>query len=155
MKNFSLKIGIGSSILIIVACLFKAFHWPGAGMLLSSGFLLFSFGFVPLLIVSLLKQKKIIESIAALFMSAITLGVLFKIMRWPYADFLITWIVTLSLFGLSPLYFFKTYSTKINDKFTLKDRNKRILVAVFILTILSLWFAMIDLSRDPSPFTFY
>ena len=53
------------------------------------------------------------------------------------------------------MYFFKTYSTKINDKFTLKDRNKRILVAVFILTILSLWFAMIDLSRDPSPFTLY
>ena len=42
---------------------------------------------------------------------------------------------------------------KINENFSKKNRMKNILIGIFILTLLSLWYAMIDLSKTPSPYS--
>jgi hypothetical protein len=58
MKNINEKIGISSSIIIIVGCLMKAFHLQGTSFVLTSGFLFFSLIFMPSIIFSQLKEKK-------------------------------------------------------------------------------------------------
>ena len=99
------------------------------------------------------KRKKIIHAIAGFLLSTLILGVLFKTMHWPYANFLISWSLTIFLFGITPIYFIINYSTRINEDFTKEDRIKNILIGVFILALLSLWYAMIDLSKIPSPYS--
>ena len=153
MNNLNEKIGITSSIIIIAGCLLKAFHLQGAAVVLTSGFLIFSLIFMPSIIFSQLKEKKIIHSIAGFFLSILIIGVLFKIMHWPFANFLISWSVTISLFGITPIYIISNYYTKINENFSKEDRMKNILIGVFILAILSLKYAMMDLSKIPSPYS--
>ena len=153
MNTVKEKIGITSSVIIITGCLLKAFHLQGAAMVLTSGFFFFSLIFMPCIIFSQLKEKKIIHAIASFFLITLTLGVLFKIMHWPFANFLISWSVTISLFGITPIYIIKNYYTKTNESFNKKDRIKNILIGVFILTLLSLWYALIDLSKIPSPYS--
>ena len=153
MNNLNEKIGITSSIIIIIGCLLKAFHLQGAAVILTSGFLFFSLIFIPTIIWSQLKRKKPIHAIAGLFLSTLTLGVLFKIMHWPFANFLISWSVTLSLFGITPIYIISNYYTKIDENFNEKKRMNNILIGIFIFTLLSLWYALIDLSKTPSPYS--
>ena len=153
MNNLNEKIGISSSIIIIVGCLLKAFHLQGAVVVLASGLLFFSLIFLPSIILSQLKEKKIIHAIAGFFLSTLTLGVLFKIMYWPGANFLIALSLTISLFGITPMYLISNYSTKINENFTKEDRMRNILIGVFILVFLSLWHAMIDLFKVPSSYS--
>ena len=153
MNNINNKIGITSSAIIIIGCILKAFHLQGAAVILTSGFLLFSLIFMPLIILSQLKEKKLIHAIAGLFLSTLIIGVLFKIMHWPFANFLISWSVTISLFGITPIYIISNYYTKINENFSKEDRMKNILIGVFILAILSLKYAMMDLSKIPSPYS--
>lgn len=151
--NLNVKIGLSSSIMIIVGCLFKAFHLQGAAIVLTSGFVFFSLIFMPFIIWSQLKENKIIHAIAAFFLSTLILGVLFKIMHWPFANFLISWSVTIALFGITPTYIIRNYYAKTNENFSKKDRMKNILIGIFILTLLSLWYAMIDISKTPSPYS--
>ena len=153
MNNLNKTIGITSSIIIMAGCLLKAFHLQGAALLLTSGFLIFSLIFMPSIIFYQLKERKIIHAIAGFFLSTLILGVLFKIMHWPFANFLISWSVTISLFGVTPIYIISNYYTKINENFSKEDRMKSILIGVFILAILSLKYAMMDLSKIPSPYS--
>ena len=153
MNNLNEKIGITSSIIIIIGCLLKALHLQGAAVVLTLGFLIFSLIFMPSIIFSQLKEKKIIHAIAGFFLSTLILGVLFKIMHWPFANFLISWSVTISLFGIVPIYIIRNYYTKTNENFSKKDRMKNILIGILILALLSLWYAMIDLSKIPSPYS--
>ena len=153
MNNLNVKIGITSSIMIIFGCLFKAFHLQGAAIVLTSGFVFFSLIFMPFIIWSQLKEDKIIHAIAGFFLSTLILGVLFKIMYWPFANFLISWSVTIALFGITPTYIIRNYYAKTNENFSKKDRRKNILIGIFILTLLSLWYAMIDISKTPSPYS--
>ena len=153
MNNLNEKIGITSSIIIIVGCLLKAFHLQGAAVVLTLGFLIFSLIFMPSIIFSQLKEKKIIHSIAGFFLSTLIIGVLFKIMHWPFANFLISWSITISLFCVTPIYIISNYYNKINENFSKEDRMKNILIGVFILAILSLKYAMMDLSKIQSPYS--
>ena len=153
MNNLNKTIGITSSIIIMAGCLLKAFHLQGAALLLTSGFLIFSLIFMPSIIFYQLKERKIIHAIAGFFLSTLILGVLFKIMYWPFADFLVSWSVTISLFGITPVYIIRNYYAKANEDFSKEDRMKNIVIGIFIFTLLSLWYAMIDLSRIPSPYS--
>jgi hypothetical protein len=153
MNQINSKIGITSSIIIMIGCLLKAFHLQGTGALISLGFLLFSLVFIPTLVYSQLKDKKIIYALGFFFTSTLMLGVLFKVMHWPYANFLISWSVTIALFAIMPLYFITTYSNKINEEFTKEDRTRKVFIGVFIVAFLSMWYLMIDIQQIPSPYS--
>ena len=153
MNNLNEKIGIISIIIIIIGCLLKALYLQAAAIVLTSGFLIFSLIFMPSIIFSQLKEKKIIHSIAGFFLSTLILGVLFKIMNWPFANFLVSWSVTISLFGITPIYIIRNYCANVNEDFSKEDRMKNIVIGIFIFTLLSLWYAMIDLSTIPSPYS--
>ena len=74
-------------------------------------------------------------------------------MHWPFANFLISWSVTISLFGITPIYIISNYYAKINEDLSKKDRMQNILIGILILASLSLWYAMIDISKTPSPYS--
>jgi uncharacterized membrane protein len=78
---------------------------------------------------------------------------LFKIMHWPFANFLISWTVTISLFCITPLYIIVNYLKKTNELFTKKNRLQNILIGILSLAFLSLWYALIDFSKTPNPYS--
>lgn len=110
MKN-TLKIsGIASAILIVLGAILKTFHLPGAGVAIIMGGVLFSLVFLPLMIVLKFKDEesktdKWVFSIGFLLAMLITLGIIFKLMHWPYANIMMFSGLTAFVFGYVPLYF--------------------------------------------------
>ncbi|HEX5002941.1 MAG TPA: hypothetical protein VFW78_10645 [Bacteroidia bacterium] len=106
MKKVMINSGILSAIIMSVGIFFKFQHLPGAGVLIFTGILLFSFLFLPLLFVLRLKEKqhkndKILLGLGSLSAILISIGTLFKIMHWPGANVLgISSVVVLVLFYL-------------------------------------------------------
>jgi len=111
MKNTVKISGTISAILIIIGAIFKTMHWPGAGMMVVLGGLFFSLVFLPLMIVLKFKDDesktdKWVFAFGFLMAMGAATGIVFKVMHWPYANFLMRWSVTLFLFGYVPLYYF-------------------------------------------------
>jgi len=146
MNNINEKIGVSSSIIIIIGCLLKTFHLQGAGVTLLLGGLIFCLIFIPTLIYSKLINKKLVSAAGFFFASISIIGVVFKLMHWPGANFLMRWSVTLILFGIMPIYFIRTYSDKINEQYTEQDRLKKIFIGIFIIAFFGMWYALIDLN---------
>ena len=102
--------GIAAAVITLAGAMFKTFHWPGAGIMLVTGGVLFSLIFLPLLIALKFKDEdqktdKWVFTIGLLIGIGMTLGVIFKLMHWPGADFLMRWSLTAFVFGYVPLYF--------------------------------------------------
>ena len=143
MTNINSKIGIGASIIIILGCLLKTFHLQGADVTLLFGGLLFCLVFIPTLIYSELKNKKLLSSVGYLFASTSIIGVVFKIMHWPGANFFMKWSVTIILFVIVPIYFIISYNDIVNEKNTEQDRLRRIFIGIFIVAFFGMWYALI------------
>ena len=110
MKKVTLISGFISSFLVMTGILFKFMHWPGAAAMLVLGIGSCSLIFLPLLFVLKVKESvdlknKFIVMVGMFSAICLSLGILFKIMHWPGANFLgITAIV--SLIGIFlPVYF--------------------------------------------------
>ena len=92
-------IGLAS---IIIASVFKVLHWQGAGVLLTLGFIILAFAYLPVLAFALKKEKllKRKRNLALTGMIAAFLflfSILFMIMHWAYRDYIIllSWIFVL------------------------------------------------------------
>jgi len=122
MKKIMMYSGIGSAFLVAVGILFKFMHWPGAGMALVLGISMSSLIFLPLMFVLKVKEKqnrrdKLITGLGALAGSALSMGILFKIMHWPGANMLGLGAMLLMAFVFLPIYFFtgiRNPETKVN-----------------------------------------
>jgi len=102
--------GIAAAVITLAGAMFKTFHWPGAGIMLVTGGVLFSLIFLPLLIALKFRDEeqktdKWVFTIGLLIGIGMTLGVIFKLMHWPGANFLMRWSLTAFVFGYVPLYF--------------------------------------------------
>ncbi len=111
MKNTVKISGTISGILILLGAIFKTMHWPGAGIMIVLGGLFFSLVFLPLMIVLKFKDDesktdKWVFAFGFLMAMGAATGIVFKVMHWPYANFLMRWSVTFFLFGYIPLYYF-------------------------------------------------
>jgi len=110
MKKVMLVSGFISSFFVMTGILFKFMHWPGAAAMLVVGIGSCSLIFLPLLFVLKVKESidlknKLIVLVGMLSAICLSLGILFKIMHWPGANFLgITAIVSLIAIFL-PIYF--------------------------------------------------
>ena len=93
MKKVMIFGGITSATLLAIGIIFKFLHLQGAGISIVLGAGIFSLVFLPLTVLLKLKEEKssrdkaliITGTIAAVMMS---IGILFKIMWWPYANML-------------------------------------------------------------------
>ena len=143
MKKILKISGVTSIILILLGVIFKSMHWPGAGIAVVLGLGFFSLIFIPLNIVLKFKDDKeksnqIIMTIGMLIASAATIGVLFKIMHWPFANILMFSSLLVFMIVFIPIYFivkFKDPETKFNA----------IINTTFMIGAAGMLFALIDL----------
>lgn len=122
MKKTMLVSGTMSVLLLTMGLIFKFLHWPGASAGIVFGVGLLSLVFLPLVFVLKFKEKQntkdkltiLFGSLAAILIS---LGILFKVMHWPFANILIISSMAVSLLLFLPTYFFsgiRNPETKIN-----------------------------------------
>jgi hypothetical protein len=118
--------GLFATISLIAGLILKFTHSPGAAFLIVVGIIVFSFLFLPLMVVLKTrdqgpKRDIMLTAVGSLCGMLFALGTLFKIMYWPYANFLgISGIVTLGLIYI-PIHFFtgiRNPETKINSILT-------------------------------------
>ena len=122
MKKAMIVSGTISTALLSMGLIFKFMHWPGAslGILLGIGTL--SLIFLPLMFLLKIKEKQDIKDKLTIGIGAfagilISLGILFKIMHWPYANIMMTSSLTILLLVFLPFYFFsgiRNPETKVN-----------------------------------------
>lgn len=129
--------GIGLAALIILGCLFKEFNLPFSNHMLIIGFGGAVFFFIPYFMYLKSKEKKIIEAIAGFFFNTLILGLWFKIMKWPFSEFLASWSLTISVFGVIPIYLISNYLKKVNEDFTKEDRKKNIITGTLYFILIS------------------
>lgn len=111
MKKTMLYSGAFASIALVAGLVLKFTHSPGAAALILSGIFIFGFLFLPLMV--LLKSReeaplrdKILTFVGSLCVLLFSLGTLFKIMYWPYANMLGVSAMVSVAFVYIPLLFF-------------------------------------------------
>lgn len=143
----TLKIsGIASIILILFGVIFKAMHWPGAGVGVVLGLGFFSLVFIPLNIVLKFKDNqeqsnKAIMTIGMLTASVATIGVLFKIMHWPYANILMFSSLLVFMIIFIPIYFIVKYRDP-------DSRFNAIINTTFMVGAAGMLFALINFGHS-------
>lgn len=122
MKKIMLVSGTFSALILTIGILLKFMHWPGAAVMIISGIFILSFVFLPLLFILKAKEKKdskdkFIIALGALASISMCLGILFKIMHWPFANILCISAILIMVFLFLPIYYIsgiKNPDTKIN-----------------------------------------
>ena len=122
MKKIMLIVGTIATGILGLGLLLKFMHWPGAAACIVFSVFLLSFIFFPLLFILKIKEKqqntdKVILFIGTLSAMMISVGLVFKIMHWPYANMLITSAFFMMLLLFLPIYFFtgiRNPQTKVN-----------------------------------------
>lgn len=140
----TLKIsGITSITLIMLGVIFKTMHWPGAGIAIVLGLTFFSLIFIPLNIVLKLKDdqeksNRLIMIVGMLTASTATIGVLFKIMHWPYANVLMLSSLLIFMLIFIPIYFIVKYRDP-------ESKFNAIINTTFMVGAAGMLFALINL----------
>ena len=119
---------------------------PGAGLGIVLGLGFFSLIFIPLNVVLKFKDNKeksnpLIMTIGMLTASTATIGVLFKIMHWPFANVLMFSSLLVFMIVFIPIYFIINYrnpETKFNT----------IINTTFMIGAAGMLFALTNLSRS-------
>lgn len=114
--------GAASVGILSIGIVLKFMHLPGAAVFLLLGIVTFSLIFLPLLFVLRIKEnqqqsEKAISAIGGLSGMLISLGILFKIMHWPFANIMCLAALFLILAVFIPIYFFsglRNPATKVN-----------------------------------------
>lgn len=110
MKKSLYISGLASAALTLIGATLKTLHLPGAGIMIVLGVLLFALFFLPLMIALKFKDDesttdKVVFTFGLLLGIVTSLGLLFRIMHWPYANILMKSGLTLAVFAYVPLYF--------------------------------------------------
>lgn len=122
MKKAMIISGTASATLLSIGLFFKFMHWPGASIGILLGITLLSLVFLPLMFILKIKEKqnvkdKITIGIGAFAGILISLGILFKIMHWPYANMMMNSSIAILMLLFLPFYFFsgiRNPETKVN-----------------------------------------
>lgn len=121
MKKTMHVSGIASTSMLMLATIFKIFHFPGASIMLLLGFFTLCFFFLPSANYVMAKESKR-KGMLVLYLSAFLgsfgffLGVLFKMMHWPGANWML--LIGIAVLGLVflPLLLIYQYGSDIDKK---------------------------------------
>jgi hypothetical protein len=111
MKN-TLKIsGMLSAAFTLIGATLKTLHLPGASIAIILGGIFFCLVFLPLFMVLTFRDEenktdKWVQTIGLLLALITSVGIIFKLQHWPYANILMRSGLTLFIFAYIPLYFF-------------------------------------------------
>jgi hypothetical protein len=134
--------------LLLLASILKTFHLPGAGFAYILGAVFFSLLFLPLMIVfnfknNTSKSEKWVYSLGFILGIVACMGVLFKIMHWPYAYIMMRGSTTLFIFGFIPLFF-------ITGNRDPEHRFKKIMTAVLMTACAGMIYSLFNLGFSRS-----
>jgi hypothetical protein len=144
MKTSVYYTGITCSILMLIGCMFKVMHWPGANILLMLSVFTFCFGFLPIALMNSYKAQisskyKTLHVVAYLVFAFCMMGVLFKVMHWPGASIFLLIGLPLPFVLFLPVYLNATKDEK-------KEGNKNFLGMMFGLTFLAIFSVLLALT---------
>lgn len=122
MKKAMIISGTISTALLSMGLILKFMHWPGASLGILTGIVTLSLVFLPLMFLLKIKEKqnmkdKLTIGIGAFAGILISMGILFKIMHWPYANVMMNSSLLILLLLFLPFYFFtgiRNPETKVN-----------------------------------------
>lgn len=148
MKRTLKLSGFISISLLLLAATLKTFHLPGAGVTYVLGGLFFSLFFLPLMIIfnfknDLTKSEKWVNSLGFFLAIFACIGILFKVMHWPFANIMMISSVTLFIFVFIPLYFF----TGNRDP---EKRFKKIMTTVLMTAFAGMLYSLFNLGFSKS-----
>jgi flagellar basal body-associated protein FliL len=117
--------------LILVGSLFKIMHWPGAGILMTLGYVLFVVWALPASLINNYKGlgekgRKWLSIVIYLVVCIVFIGALFKIMHWHGAAILMIFGVMLPFVVFLPVYIYNHNKDK-------DASNKNFLAVVLLL----------------------
>ena len=142
MKKLTLITGVIASIIVLIGGVFKILHWPGAGVALSVGIVLFVVYALLLFVDKLELAKTTLHKVSNVFvliaMVLISVGFLFKMMYWPGAGVMI-YVSNVALFALIPVSFIKA-SKETDGVQKLNFYNEAIVLILLITFSLFLLF---------------
>jgi hypothetical protein len=120
MKKFMYILGLVTAIAMSMGFTFRLLHLPGADELFTYGFLTFALVFLPMAAYNsfTMKMKRtLVEKLRIIlgFTSAVFVGtaVIFKIMHYPWLDWLLLFGAGLFSFGFLPCLFYTMYERSI------------------------------------------
>lgn len=153
IQRIAFIVGLISSLLLFVGCVLITFDLPGARIMLLCGASCFCFVFVPILIFMNFKKENLkgitdkwVFSALHLMGISFIIGITLKLMNWTCADFFIRGSLMTLLFLILPVYFISALSMKVNEIYTEKDKNNRIIIGVIILMFVGTLYALVDLN---------
>ena len=90
MKQKIYILGVVTAIIISTVVILKVNHWPTAGILITAGTLILVLIFLPVALINNYKaegnsQNKLLYIVTYITCLVVFIGMLFKIMHWPYA----------------------------------------------------------------------
>ncbi len=144
MKTSVYYTGIACSILMLVGCMFKIMHWPGANIMILLSVFLFCFAFLPMALMNSYKAQtdgkyKMLHIVAFIVFAFCMMGVLFKVLHWPGASIFLLIGLPLPFVVFLPVYLNATKDEK-------KEGNKNFLGMMFGLTFLAVFSVLLALT---------
>ena len=146
MKRTMKIIGLLSSVFLLFGVFFKLMHWPGASLLVVFGAGLFSLIFLPLMMILKFrdegeKKDKIVFILGLIIGIIAILGMLFKIMHWPYSSILIKLSIGSFIFVFVPVFFINGYRQA--------EKRFNTIISSFLMVVgASLLFAITNLNMS-------
>jgi len=141
MKNTVQISGLLTALLLLIGNVFKTFHLPGAGLIITLSIILFVFGFIPLHTVKTFNSENNLASkmkitFGNLLAATAVIGVLFKIMYWPMANILMTSSISLFVIGYIPLNIIKALRSEKDITYKIRTILGNVVVACFATGVL-------------------
>tara|TARA_B100001121_G_scaffold26952_1_gene21234 strand:- start:3281 stop:3898 length:618 start_codon:yes stop_codon:yes gene_type:complete len=117
MKNTILFTGVLSAITLLIGNIFKTFHLPGTGLIITLAIALFVIVFIPMVVLKTFQSENTLRSkVRITFGNLLALigvtGVLFKIMHWPTANILLCSSMIFFITAYIPILLYKTFNSK-------------------------------------------
>jgi hypothetical protein len=137
MKKLIYISGIACANLMMLGCMFKIFHWPGANIMLVAAVFLFSFFFLPSALISSYlgqahKQFRWLHIATFLVFAIGMMGVLFKVLHWPGATVFLQVGIPLPFVVFLLVYIYETRLAK-------RSEDMNFLGVMFGLTFLAVF----------------
>jgi len=129
--------GTFSVVLLLIGTYYKFNHLIGAGVMLLLGTLLFTFAFIPSLILLKFKDNSSKTNIALVILGFFIIatgstGCLFKIMEWPMATQLKLSSIISFVVGFIPLYYFTSIKNTANKFITFVNTISMLVIGILL-----------------------
>jgi hypothetical protein len=133
MKQRIYILGVTTVLIISTGVILKMNHWPAAGILITAGILFLVLLFMPAALINNYKvegnnQNRVLYIVTYITCFVVFIGMLFKIMHWPYAGIGLFIALPFPYIVFLPVFLIVTS----------KNRNFNIYNTVFVLLLLAL-----------------